>query len=283
MFNIRFYNELGNIDFGGGRSRSLWKVTKADGLALCGKTFTYAKYAGSDGQKIIDASVNARTITLSGDIFCGDSFIYEFESAMSVLEEKGILEINTALGKRHIKARCCDFVQGERKGKYMLFTVQFLCDNPYFEDSCMTEVAVYKEIPYLDKDFQFPGEFSGRISRRNIEYHGTRWTEPIFHISIDEGVNGDDVLIIKNHTSGESLAFNYAGVLGEVITVDVKRRKIYNQDGENLLMYLDDDSFFGGFHLNPGNNDIEVINRNVSTGISVSCCYTNRYCEAVYV
>lgn len=283
MFNIRFYNETGSIDFGGGSSDSNWKVTTADGLAFCGRSFTFAKYAGQDGQKTTDVTVNARTITLGGDVFLSDGFDLEFKSAMTVLEDEGTLEIQTGLGTRLIKARCCDFRENGRKGKYMLFVVQFICDDPYFEDADKTEVAIYKETPLLDGDFTFPGKFSERISRRNIEYEGTREAEPVLFISVDEGKDGDNQLVIHNHTSGESMTFNYGGVLGDFITVDIKARKIYNQDGESLLKYLADDSFFDGFHLFPGSNDIEVINRNVNTGITVKCCYANRYSEAVYI
>ncbi len=283
MFNIRFYNETGSIDFGGGRSVSFWKVTSADGLAFCGRNFTCAKYAGQDGQKTTDVTVNARTITLSGDALCCDDFAQEFKSAMTVLENEGVIEIKTELGTRRIKARCCDFRENGRKGKYMLFVVQFVCDDPYFEDADKTEIAIYKQIPLLDADFTFPGKFSERICRRNIMYEGTREAEPVFFISIDEGKDGDNQLVIKNHTSGENLTFNYGGVMGDFITVDIKNRKIYNQDGESLLKYLADDSFFDGFHLFPGSNDIEVINRNVNTGITVNCRYANRYSEAVYI
>lgn len=283
MFNIRFYNETGSIDFGGGRSGSSWKVTSADGLAFCGRNFTCAKYAGQDGQKTTDVTVNARVITLSGDVFVDGDFAHGFKSAMTVLENEGIIEIQTELGTRRIKARCCDFRENGRKGKYMLFVVQFVCDDPYFEDAVKTEIGIYKEIPLFDKDFTFPGKFSGRVSRTNITYEGTREAEPVFFINIDEGKDGDNQLIIRNHTSGENLTFNYGGVMGDYITVDIKNRKIYNQDGESLLKYLADDSFFDGFHFYPGNNDVEVINRNVNTGITVTCCYANRYSEAVYI
>lgn len=283
MFNIRFFNETGSIDFGGGRSGSCWKVTSADGLAFCGRNFACAKYTGQDGQKTTSVTVNARIITLSGDIYIGDSFSADFNSAMAVLENEGTIEIKTELGTRRIKARCCDFRENGRKGKYMLFVVQFVCDDPYFEDADKTEIAIYKAVPMLDSNFTFPGVFSGRISRRNIIYSGTRAAEPVFFINIDEGQDGENQLIIKNHTSGENLTFNYGGVMGDFITVDIKKRKIFNQDGVSLLKYLSDDSFFDGFHLFPGNNEIEVINRNVNTGITVNCCYANRYSEAVYV
>lgn len=283
MFNIRFFNETGSIDFGGGSSATYWKVTSADGLAFCGRTFTCAKYAGQDGQKTTDVTVNARVITLSGDVFCGENFAKDFKSAMTVLENEGIIEIKTELGTRRIKARCSDFRENGRKGKYMLFVIQFVCDDPYFEDADKTEVAVFKEIPLLNSEFTFPGKFSERISRRNIVYEGTRKAEPTFFISIDEGRDGENQLVIKNHTSGETLSFDYGGVFGDFITVDIKNRKIYNQNGESLLKYLTDDSFFDGFHLFPGSNDIEVINRNANTGITVNCQYANRYSEAVYI
>ena len=120
MFRIRFYNETGNIDFGGGTSGSRWKVTSADGLAFCGRTFTSAKYMGQDGQKTTGVTTNARVITLSGDFFCIGNFAEDFKSAMTVLENDGVIEIETRLGKRRINARCCDFHENGRKGKYML-------------------------------------------------------------------------------------------------------------------------------------------------------------------
>jgi len=153
MFNIRFYNETGCIDFGGGKSISPWKVTNAEGLSFCGRTFQYVRCAGYDGQKTTGVSVNARTITFGGDVFITEDFALLFDKAMSVLENEGILEINSGLGKRKIMARCCDFFSGEKKGDYLIFTVQFLCDDPYFEDADKTEVGLYTKTPMLSKDF----------------------------------------------------------------------------------------------------------------------------------
>lgn len=283
MFSMRFFNETGMIEFGGGQSKAPWRVTNADGLSFCGRTFEYIRYNGRDGQKTTGVSVNSRTITLSGDVFITEDFSNKYDTAMSVLEDEGILEITTGLGIRKIGARCCDFYCGDRKGNYLLFTVQFICDNPYFEDADKTEVALCTKIPYLDNDFEFPGVFSDRVSRNTIRYAGTRKTEPVFYIGIENGEEGDDLLIIQNHTTGETLEFNYGGVRGEYITVDVKNCRIYNQNGDNLLKYLASDSFFDGFHIIPGENDIEVTNRNANTGITVKCSYSNRYSEAVYI
>lgn len=283
MLSIRFYNESGEIIFGGGGSPSPWRLTAADGLVFSGKSFSVVRYANQDGQETNSALDNARTITLSGDVIIGEEFEKEYSSALAALSRKGFLEVSTVLGKRVIEARCCDFRQVDRKGIYLIYTIQFICDDPYFEDVVKTEVGIFRQIPYLDKNFSFPGCFSSRISRSNLNYSGTTKTEPVFLININEGTSGDNVLSVYNHTSGESLKFNYSANMGECITVDIKNRKIYNSNGENLIRYLSDDSFFDGFFLYPGINDIEVLNANMNTGIEVLCKYANRYSEAVII
>ena len=282
MLTIKFYNERGQVTFcGGGSGR--WKLTAADGLSLCGRTFKTAKYAGQAGQQTLETVVNPRTITLSGDVETDENFLEEYQNVIGILGKEGILEIATDQGKRNINAKCCEFCQGEKKGRYMLFVVQFICDNPYFKDPDKVEVPIFKEIPLLDKNFSLPGVFSRRIARKNLVYEGNAETEPVFYINVEEVSDGDAVLSIINHTSGECLNFNYGASENESIILDIENRSVYNSYGDDLLQYLADDSFFDGFHLYPGANDIEVINYNTSAGVGVSCTYSNQYLEAVYV
>lgn len=283
MFSIRFYNELGEVTFGGGNSSSAWRLTAAEGLAFVSKSFSVVRYANQDGQETNSALDNARTITLSGDVTIEEGFETEYTSVLATFSKEGVLEISTHLGKRVISARCCDFRQVDRKGKYILYTVQFICDSPYFEDAVKTEVAIFGQMSLLDRNFTFPGRFSYRISKINLNYLGTQKTEPVFLVNINEGTDGDNILAVYNHTSGESLKFNYSANLGECITIDVKNRKIYNSNGENLIKYLSDESFFDGFFLYPGINEIEVLNGNMNAGIDVVCRYANRFSEAVII
>lgn len=282
MLNIKFYNESGSIVFGGGGTNTAWRLTEAEGLTFAGKTFTAAKYADSDGQETVAVTANARTITLSGDITAGENFAEQYRGALAVLESPGTLEINTSFGTRRIEAVCCDFKQGERKGKYLIFTVQFICDSPYFEDAEQIERVIFAEVPLLDKTFTFPGSFSERISKSELNYGGSVKTEPVFFIRLNES-SGGGALEVHNRTSGESLKFNYSAPVGDCITIDVKGRKIYNADGESLLKYLADDSFFDGFHLFPGVNEIEAVNNNMNVGITAVCRYANKFSEAVPV
>lgn len=283
MFCIRFFNKFGEIIFGGGMSNSIWKITACDGLSFSGKTIVGAKFAGQDGQETTSVTNNPRTITLAGDVLLDHHSRPLYQKALQILQEDGFLEIINAEQIRKIKARCCDFIEKDRKGKYLLYTIQFLCDNPFFEDSQKTIEGIFKVIPNLDSSFTFPGSFSNRISRKKFVYLGNAKCEPLFNIYIGDVDGGDNTLLISNHTSGEFLKFNFAEASNSIITVDVENRKIYNSLGENLLKYLSDDSFFDGFHLYPGENDIEVLNSNMNSGIEVSMSYSNKYSEAVYI
>ena len=279
MFEIIFYNGEGSVTFGGGKSESNWRIIETDGLGLAGKSYTSCVFENSIGQETVNVHVNARTVTLKGDFFMTENYKSEYKSALTTLNSDGILEVRDGNSVLRIKAYCVQFLPLARKGEYMPFTVQFVCDEPYFESSEAYEMPIFKVIPMLNSDFVFPDMFSERVTRRNVFINSNAETEPL--ILINSGRHPSGYLCIKNHTSGESLTINYAPLQSEFITVDVKNRKIFNQDGDNLLPYLADDSFFDGFHLYPGDNDIEVTIGTANTELEVFLRYYERFLEAV--
>lgn len=280
MFVIKFYNDAGTVTFGGGSAPDGWRLTACDGLALTGKSFTACRYAGCDGQTTVETRKNARTITMSGDFYAKTNN-GSYEKAMTVLGSRGILEVNTGGKVRRTEAECASFTERGHEGKYRLFTVQFICDSPYFESAEACEIPIYKTIPHLNADFTFPGIFSERISRNIVVNQGDMPAEPV--LFINAGHNPQGIITVKNHTSGGQLSINYEPLADDIITVDVPARKIYNSDGENLLGNLSDDSFFDGFTLLPGSNDIEVLLGEANRELYVSCRFRPRYSEAVYV
>lgn len=280
MFEIIFYNSCGSVVFGGGKTESRWRIIEADGLGLSGKSYKSCTFENCPGQETVYVHNNARTITLKGDFFMGQEYINDYKNALSVLDKEGVLEIRTRGDAVRIKAYCTQFMPLEKKGVYLPFTVQFVCDEPYFESADGYEVPVYKTVPKLSSEFEFPGAFSERITRRNVYINSSAETEPM--IIINTGRNPGGILHIQNHTSGEHLDINYEPLSSECITVDVKNRKIFNQNGDNLLNYLADDSFFDGFHLYPGDNDIEVSIGTANTELEVMLVYNERFLEAVY-
>jgi len=280
MFEITFYNSCGSVVFGGGRAQSRFRIIEADGLGLSGKSYKSCTFENCPGQETVNVRQNARTITLKGDFFMGQEYIEDYKNALSVLDKEGTLEIKTHGDTVRINAYCTQFLPLEKKGVYLPFTVQFVCDNPYFESARGYEVPIYKTVGKLSNEFEFPDAFSERISRRNIYINSSAETEPM--IVINAGRNPGGVLHIQNHTSGEHLDINYEPLGGECITVDVKNRRIFNQNGDNLLNYLADDSFFDGFHLYPGDNDIEVYIGTANTELEVMLVYNECFLEAVY-
>lgn len=279
MFRIIFYNDKGSITFGGGASGSNWRIIEADGLGLSGKSYKSCVFENYVGQETVSVRVNARTITLKGDFFMAENYKSEYKAALAVLDNEGTLEIRQEDGNRRIRAYCTQFLPQLRKGNYIPFTVQFICDEPYFESAQAYELPIFKVIPRLSRDFVFPGMFSERVTRRNVFIGSNAETEPV--IIIRSGRNPSGYLYIQNHTSGESLTINYEPLSEEFITVDVKNRRITNQNGDNLLAYLADDSFFDGFHLYPGDNDIEVSIGTANTELEVFLRYNERFLEAV--
>lgn len=275
---ITFYNEVGSVVFGGGKTSSRFKIIEIDGLGFCGKSYDFVSYYNTDGQDTISEKIMPRTVTIKGDFEFSDN-TEEFAEALSVLNKKGTLEVESGNIKRKIDARCTDFLQGERQGKFLPFSIQFICDEPYFESSTAYMVPVYRTIPNINSEFSFPDYFSKRISRRNLFIDSNAETEPIFLIVAGNNPIGE--MEIVNHTSGERLKINYEPFSNDYITVDVKNRKIYNQAGESLISYLSDDSFFDGFHLYPGDNDVEVLIGTANDKLDVVCKYNNKYLEAV--
>ena len=279
MFEMIFYNNRGRIVFGGGKSLSNWRIIEIEGLGLPLKDYETCIYEGVSGQETVNIHTNARTITVKGDFFMNGEYVDEYKNALAVLEKGGMLEIKNRDEKRRIFAYCTEFVPLDRKGMYLPFAMQFVCDDPFFESSMAYDVPVYKIIPMLSSEFVFPGEFSVRVTRRNVELKANVELEPV--IIITAGSNPSGNLKIINHTSGEYLELDYEPLSGECITVDVKNRKIYNQDGQNLLNYLTDESFFDGFHLYPGDNDVEVVIGDVNTELEVVLRYNEKFLEAV--
>ena len=176
MFRIIFYNDKGSITFGGGASGSNWRIIEADGLGLSGKSYKSCVFENYVGQETVSVRVNARTITLKGDFFMAENYKSEYKAALAVLDNEGTLEIRQEDGNRRIRAYCTQFLPQLRKGNYIPFTVQFICDEPYFESAQAYELPIFKVIPRLSRDFVFPGMFSERVTRPFLKLNSSETT-----------------------------------------------------------------------------------------------------------
>lgn len=269
---IKFYNDLGTITFSGGSGK--WNLTACDGLAYSSKSFKTARYAGTPGVETVSELENQRTITLSGDV---SETSEDYSRGLAVLSKRGTLEVCSIFGTRRINAVCSSFTETAKKGAYRVFCAQFIADNPYFESDTAEEFYLYKSVANLNKDFTFPGTFSKRISGGNVFCTGSAPAEPIITAVFSENCG---TLNFANKTTGETIRLDLSGMSDEAITLDVKNRTVRSADGVDLTSCLTDESFFEGFTLVPGENELEV-----TTGINmpdmiVTCRYTPLYREA---
>lgn len=282
---IKFYNDTGSITFGGkSTDASPFKLIAAEGLTPASKTFTAAEFSGMPGQITTETRVRARIITLSGDFPAEKGDVTLYSNLLRILDSEGWLCIYSNDMKRKIKCICSDFAEGERKGAFVPFVIQFTCDNPYFEDFEPVKRYIFKRTDNINSSFKLPGIFTGRISKGDILYTGSAKAEPIIKIrefssQISQTAGGIE---IYNNTHGEFIKLIYTPENDEEITIDIANRKIYNNKGENLIMYMSNDTYLDEFALYPGENEIEVINNDGENALIVTCEFANKYIEAVF-
>ncbi len=293
MLHITYQNDIGKLDFKGGKGRNPWRILEIEGLGLTSKSFETAQYPATIGQRTLSETIGARTISIQCDVnsigshYGGTSSNrWEISKALKILNEPGTLLISDGTRARKINARCVEAVQGERHGGYSVFAIQFVCDYPYFEDKETSKVPLFKVEHLLEGTFMLPCMFTRRIAKANVVNIGDVDTEPIIRISLNGGTyNGTagtpGTLVIRNETTKQEIELNLgdAESTKEVI-VDIPNRKIYSQDNKNLIHHLAPTSFLSDFWLQKGQNLIGVDNY-ISESCVVECEFSNKYVEAV--
>lgn len=281
---ITYTNQYGTVTFGGGDMGMVWRIKEIDGLGLVEKIYTTAHYIGQPGQVQTGAHIPGRTITMSCDLKVGGDIQQVLSSVLAILDTEGVFTICAGYISRKMFCRCISATPAEQNGAYRQYVFQFVADYPYFEDLEHTYIGVFQIKNHVDSAFTLPGVLSTRVSRQSINSIGSAEVEPIFIITVDEVIPGEEGsgVYIKNHTTGQIIQLNYRPSEGEEITIDVPKREIYNAEGVDLIQYISDDTFLDGFVLLPGENDIESLNYNTNTTLSVVCEFSNKYKEAVF-
>lgn len=303
MLYITYENETGKLNLTGGSGRSAWHIITVEGLGLSEKSYETTSYPGTLGQKTLSESIEPRTITIQCDVHMLGGSRNEISKALRILNKPGTLTIRDGIRSRKIGARCTNSAEGERNGGYKVFAFQFVCDYPYFEDCHVTTVPVFKpenligngvrwylddgklvtEDGIADGFFKLPCIFTRRISKSNVLNMGDVDCEPIIKIKV-QGEQRTDIntkrLSIKNISANQQLDLYCDAEDGDEIIIDIPNRKIYNQNGKNLISYLGATSFLSDFGLQKGDNLIEVTNE-ITDFCLVECQFSNKYIEAV--
>lgn len=281
--HLIYENKYGIISMGNMSDR--WRIINIKGLNLTDKTYSAVRYSAFGGQETIYTSSDARIITIAGDVY-SDNLQQEMERALRIFNEEGTLSVISKNKQRLIKCSQITFNETQRTGCYLRFTLQFICDNPYFFDLFPTVTGVFDTVGLLKTSFTLPCTFSTRNNSKYILNSGDITTEPVFKIyaeNVSEGVNQETIgYKITNLTTNQMIWLKYKAEEGEIITIDIPNRCIESSIKGNIIVNISDDTFLNDFSLQKGENFINVLNYNVNETVKIECIHDNLYVEAVY-
>ncbi len=280
---IEYKNSIGSVIMQG-NSASLLRVIAAEGLGIAQREYTAAVFADYDGQETVTSRALPRCITLSTEI-CGKDISAQLHRVLRILSAPGYLYLGDKTANRRIFCSQTKIPDPVRvlKGKISTLAVQFVCDNPYFEDATETCIALYKRTKELSTPFTLPGMTGTTTTGAELFNKGDISAEPIIRIICPMALDSAESVVISNLTTGKKLQFSCTPGEGEEIVIDIPNRKIYGSSIGNMLGFLSDDSFLGDFVLAPGGNILTVAVGDVTSGFTVECTYNNLYSEAVEV
>ncbi len=277
---ITYKNEHGTIRLNGGGHDRAWGITEITGIGFPKKSFTYNTYAGVYGQELNTVTISSRVITISGDISKGAQDALSMSRAMRILNEDGELTIQTRGKIRRAKVRTLSFETSERKAAFKTFVLQLESDNPYFFGPSTFFYSVFSRQNLLNSPFTLPCVFSKRNMRAAAVNGGDADAEPKITIVKPVGSTAvpNDVIVIKNITTGAAVTLNHAVLPGETVTIDIPKRRIVSSISGNLISAISDSTVLSSFILLPGANELSCDSQD--TSLSVICEFEALFLEA---
>ena len=278
---LTYKNDFGAVTINS-TGKGAVRLCGIDGLGIASNEYITAVYTGQDGQSTLSARALPRRITLALEI-TGNNVSDVTRDTLKVLSRQGMLYIESETLSRRIQCNQVQIPDIDRilKGKISTIAVQFVCDNPYFEDGEDTVLPLYGRYKKLETPFSMPCVFGEIIAGAQIENVGDLDVEPQITLYYPDLLENAENVTVTNTTTGKSICLDYAPKAGDIVVIDVKSRTITSSASGNLLNYISADTFLGDFVLKRGINRISVSIGDVTSGFAVQCRYSNLYQEAV--
>ncbi len=280
---IRYENSLGTVEMQGNGEKSI-RITSIEGLGPAEREYEVSTFSGYDGQETLSSRALPRVVSIGAEISHTNhkSFV---KNALKVLNQPGHLVVEDDDFSRRLFCNQVRIPDLERiiRGRLSTIAIQFVCDNPFFEDGNVSKVALYQRTKNLYGTFSLPMCFGETVMGATINNVGNHEIEPIFTILCPWELENAETVTISNDTTGEKIKLSYTPQKDDLITIDVKNRTIVSNKTGNLINNLSDDTFLGDFKVVFGENHISVLVGDIASGFVVECEYSNLYDEAVIV
>ncbi len=282
MLRIVIKNKIGSFEIGGG-SHETCRLISIDGIGLVGKTATTIKFSGVPGNKIIDASVNNRVITMLFDISAGDFYLTKI---LKVLQEE--CEILFFLGdkRRKITGKVLESVELETITYRQLYkiAVQFYCEMPFFTDFTDRVLSLSTRTDNFPTSIEegtayitLPAVATTRSATVKITNFGDMKTYPKITVISQEPANS---ITISNQTTGNSITLSRTISIDEKIVFDFEERKIKSSISGSVINSITDASLLDSIYLDCGINELLVTNDSINLLVS-EISYSNLYSAVI--
>lgn len=274
MFTFEYKNDIGCLTIGGGKNDT-WNATDVSGLGLVDKNVTSVTFKGEHGRLTTDSVLKERTITISGDIL-SDDLTTEISRAVAILSREGDIVIN---GTRLIHCESVSFPDPKRVGRIAKFTIQFVCDQPYFSETDEINAPVLEVADHLKEEFTLPMAFSTITTFGLIDVKGEEETYPVIYIT-NLGDETYDGITLINESTGKSITLNCFPEKYEVVKIDIDKRSVTSSVSGDKLKHLSADTRLSEFYLKYGENKIYL--KDNPDNVNVTVKYRNKYGSAIY-
>ena len=273
-----YENTIGRLKFCGGSDR-VFNITEIEGLSIPDVEADTVRYPDTPGQTVNRISLLPRAITLSGDI-CDRNGKY-VELAAKILSKPGTLYVVSKRSTRKVICRTVSFHPLKRRGVFVPFTLQLMCDDPCFTDVSENRETVYERVKLLRDKLYFPQMFSSRTTKVTLYNNGAFPLNPVILITASIGATCEKGITIFNETTGAKLFLSCELLSGETITVDCDKRKITGSKQGNLITKLSKNTPLSGFLLEAGKNTVSVAAEDETAPLHVEVLYQNKYLQAM--
>ncbi len=279
---LTFENDVGKVILG---SDECFKIIGINGLYTPSKNYGTINFANYDGQLTYSSCANARIITIVGDIV-SKNIREKLEEAVCVFNESGTLIIDLDGKIRKIICNQVSFSVSDRTQYSAVFTLQLICDYPYFTDAETTDILLCGEYKLIENPITLPCMLSIKGTGHNAFVHGQRKTYPEFLIDVkSKGTTSDDTNYgykITNKTTNQIIYLKYKSVMGEKININVSTREVSSSINGSIIKYLTNYNQLENFYLDKGLNELSIVDLGQGDEAIINIRFENYYVEAVY-
>ena len=267
-------------------------LTALSGLSAPGREYKTRSFLGIDGQTTVSSSVRPRTVTLAlerrPDCFLSASEILRILSSTGTLtiaiDERSFVLTTNQVAVPDIR----------RSGDFLLFTAQYVCDEPYFTEPSPRRTVCFekqKNIRYVGGVWNLgtrssPVVWTSTNSKKTIVNDGDAPCEPTIVLvgvgSPSDGASLEARIESEDGTILSQIVLNYAPADGETVVVNCDGRKeegryIRSSKNGDILSKKSSDTSLSKFRFPVGKSVFRLLYRSESGVLSAYADYAVRY------